>query len=411
MNNNLRTIADDIIQKSISSVLPEEAVRKALSEINFQSGKVILVSVGKAAYAMAKADADCYSYFDKGIVITKYHHVKGRITHIDYCYEGGHPVPDQNGFKATDKVLEMVCDLKENDNVLFLLSGGGSALFESPKVPLKDLQELTQQLLACGADINEINTIRKHLSYVKGGNFAKLCYPAHVYSIILSDVIGNSLDTIASGPAYPDSTTSQDAIEILRKYKINISEEAMIRIQEETPKELSNVTTYITGSVTNLCENAKLICEDKGYETQILTDCLDTEAKEAGRFLGNIALTHCNEKKKIAFISGGETVVHICGTGKGGRNQELSLSAASVIKGKKNIAIFSVGSDGTDGPTDAAGGYVDGDTFYELKKKGISIDNVLDNNDSYNALKASDGLIITGPTGTNVNDLSVVLIN
>lgn len=410
MNHNLRNIADDIIQKSIYSVLPESAVRKALSKINFQSGKVIAVSVGKAAYAMAKEAADCYKDFDKGIVITKYHHGNGKIRNFD-CYEAGHPVPDENGCIATDKVLEMVSDLNENDNVLFLLSGGGSALFESPKIPLKDLQCLTQQLLACGADINEINTIRKHLSNVKGGNFAKICYPAHVYSIILSDIIGNPLDAIASGPAYPDSTTSEDALKIIRKYHLKVTDITLEKIKEETPKELSNVTTYITGSVKNLCENAKAICEEKGYEVQILTDCLDTEAKEAGRFLGNIALTHCNENKKIAFIAGGETVVHLHGTGKGGRNQELALSAAFVIKGQKNIAIFSVGSDGTDGPTDAAGGYVDGDTFFMLKKQGISIDEILDNNDAYNALKASYGLLITGPTGTNVNDLSVVLIN
>lgn len=410
MNNKLRKISDAIIQKSIKSVLPEEAVRKAMAEIQFQPGKIILVAVGKAAYAMAKESVNCYDQIDKGIVITKYQHVKGKLKHID-CYEAGHPVPDQNGYTATEKTLEMVQHLKENDNVLFLLSGGGSALFERPKITLRELQYITEQLLSCGADITEINTVRKHLSYVKGGNFAKICYPAHVYSIILSDVIGNPLDTIASGPAYPDSTTSEEALKILQKYKIEVSDEAISRIQEETPKELSNVTTYITGSVKDLCENAKSICESMGYETEVLTDCLDTEAKEAGRFLGSIALTHCNEYKKMAFIAGGETIVHIHGSGKGGRNQELALSAADVIKGKKNVAVFSVGSDGTDGPTDAAGGYVDGYTFDELKNKGISINEVLMNNDSYNALKASNGLIITGPTGTNVNDLCVILIN
>lgn len=410
MNKQLRKDADEIIRKAITSVLPDKAVQKALKEIQFHSGKIILIAVGKAAWSMAHAAISSLDHYDTGIVITKYEHVKGHLPKID-CYEAGHPVPDENSCVATEKVLTLVQELKEEDNVLFLLSGGGSALFEKPKVDLNTLQDITKQLLACGASINEINVIRKHLSLVKGGNFAKECYPAHVYSIVLSDIIGSPLDAIASGPAYPDSSTSEQALEIIQKYHLEISEDVLEKMKEENPKELSNVTTYVTGSVTELCKNTKMICEELGYETILLTDYLDIEASDAGKFLGDIALTHCNDKKKIAFIAGGETVVHLKGHGKGGRNQELALAASESIKGLSNVAIFSIGSDGTDGPTDAAGGYVDGDTFQALEQKGISLENTLNNNDAYNALKEVDGLIITGPTGTNVNDVAVILIS
>ena len=417
MSDRLRAAADEIIKASLKAVLPDEAVQRALSDYkpggSTGKGKTFLVATGKAAWQMAKAAVDTLnaagSVIDGGVVVTKYDHVMGEIPNV-VCYEGGHPVPDENSFRGTAAALALVDDLKEDDTVLFLLSGGGSALFEKPLVSGEELQDITKQLLACGADITEMNTIRKRLSAVKGGKFAKICEPAKVRSIVLSDILGDPLDMIASGPAYPDSTTSKDAKAIVRKYNLKFSEEAKALLEVETPKELTNVKTMITGSVRELCTAASAKCKELGYEPVLLTDMLSCEAREAGRFLANILQTHAGSGKKMAFLAGGETVVHLTGKGLGGRNQELALAAAPGISGMEGAAVFSVGSDGTDGPTDAAGGYVDFTTMEKLAEQGCDVFAVLQNNDAYNALKLVDGLIMTGPTGTNVNDVAVALI-
>ena len=351
MNPTLRRDADAIIQSSLQAVLPDEAVRRALKTFAPQGGKVLLVAAGKAAWQMARAAVETLGRVDSGVVVTKYGHGKGAIPGVA-CYEAGHPVPDENSFAATEKALELVRGRTAEDTVLFLLSGGGSALFEKPLLPGAELQDITNQLLASGADIVEMNTIRKRLSGVKGGRFAQACAPARVFSIVLSDILGDPLDMIASGPAVPDTST---------------------------------------------CEPV------------LLTDQLCCEAREAGSFLGSIARTHAGQGRKLAFLAGGETVVHLTGKGLGGRNQELALAASPALAGL-NAAVFSVGRDGTDGPTDAAGGYVDGGTLAALTSKGWNVFDVLQNNDAYHALQAVDGLMITGATGTNVNDVAVVLI-
>lgn len=409
MDKLLRAHADQIVKASIRAVQPDEAVSRALSGQAF-SGRIVLVAAGKAAWQMAKAAHDCLGdRIESGVVVTKYDHVMGPIANFD-CYEAGHPVPDENSFKGTQAAIDLVKDLTAEDTVLFLLSGGGSALFELPLIPGEVLQEVTAQLLACGADIVEMNTIRKRLSGVKGGRFAQLCAPAHVFSIVLSDILGDPLDMIASGPAYPDSSTCEQALAIAKKYELNLTEQTWELLAQETPKELHNVTTQITGSVRELCTAAADACKALGYEPVMLTDRLCCEAREAGSFLSSVLLTHEADGRNLAFIAGGETVVHLTGHGKGGRNQELALSAASGIAGHSGMAVFSVGSDGTDGPTDAAGGYTDGDTAAALREKGLDIYSVLRENNAYNALKAVDGLIITGPTGTNVNDVAVALL-
>ena len=409
MNLKLRKDADQIIKCAIDAVLPDAAVKRALKNIDFP-GRVLLVAAGKAAWQMAKTASECLmDRLEKGVVITKYDHVKGDIPRCT-CVEAGHPVPDENSFRGTEMVLQLVSGLTEKDTVVFLLSGGGSALFEKPLVDGKQLQDITSQLLASGADIVEINTVRKRLSQVKGGKFARLCAPAKVYSIILSDIIGDPLDMIASGPAYPDSSTCDQAIGIIEKYAINLSGEARSLLMNETPKTLDNVTTLVSGSVRELCLAAARACEEIGYTPMILTDCLSCQAKEAGSFLASIAKSHAEKSEKLAFIAGGETVVRLTGKGKGGRNQEIALAAAEGLDGVKNAAVFSVGSDGTDGPTDAAGGYADSNTASLIRSHGLTIHQVLKDNDAYNALKITDGLIITGATGTNVNDVSVVLI-
>lgn len=317
MNNELHQKAMDIINDSIESVKPDEAVRRALKAFAPKGGRVLLVAAGKAAWQMAHAAVEALGRVDGGVVVTKYDHVKGEIPGVK-CYEAGHPVPDENSFAATERALELVHGLTEKDTVLFLLSGGGSALFEKPLIPGAELQGITNQLLASGADIVEMNTIRKRLSAVKGGRFAQACAPAKVFSIVLSDILGDPLDMIASGPAVPDSSTCAQALAIAEKYHLNLSEQAKALLAQETPKVLDNVITQITGSVRELCAAAAEACRELGYEPILLTDRLCCEAKEAGSFLGSIACTNAGQGKKLAFIAGSETVVHLTGKGQGG---------------------------------------------------------------------------------------------
>ncbi len=409
MNRQLRDHADQIVREAIAAVQPDAAVQRALSGMEFP-GRVLLVAAGKAAWQMAKAASDCLGdQIENGVVVTKYDHVMGPIANFT-CFEAGHPVPDENSFRGTQAALDLVADLSEKDTVLFLLSGGGSALFEKPLVPAEELQDITGQLLACGADITEINTIRKRLSAVKGGRFAQICWPAKVEAVILSDILGDPLDMIASGPACPDSSTAEDAQRIAKKYALKMSDAAKALLDIETPKVLNNVRSQINGSVRELCAAAAKTCAELGYTPVLLTDQLCCQAKEAGSFLASILKTHLFDEQSLAFIAGGETVVKLIGKGKGGRNQELALAAATGIANMPNAAVFSVGSDGTDGPTDAAGGYVDGDTVRELALHNLTVDDVLQNNDAYHALQKIGGLIMTGPTGTNVNDVAVALL-
>ena len=401
---------NDIIQKAIESALPDHAVKEALSHLPEKHGKLILVALGKAAWQMSFAAEEILKdEIADGICITKYGHVKSSIPRVT-CIEAGHPIPDENSVLGAKKAEELVKGLNADDIVLLLISGGGSALFEDPLVSLEELQDITKKMLACGADITEINTIRKRLSRVKGGRFAELCRPAQVFSIILSDIIGDPLDMIASGPACPDRSTSEEALSILAKYKLELPEPVFQLLKKETPKELDNVQTHITGSVRQLCRSAMNEAEHLGYEPHFLTASLCCCARDAGSFLAAIAKDHADTEKNIAYICGGETIVHLTGKGLGGRNQEIALSCADGISGLNSCAVASVGSDGTDGPTDAAGGYADGRTAEALAQMGISIPSVLDSNDSYHALQKTDGLIITGPTGTNVNDVAVLLI-
>ena len=406
---SIRSDADFIIKRAVASAMPDEAVRKALGAAKLPD-KVYLVAIGKAGAQMAKAAyAQLGDRIQQGVAITKYDHSDGDIGPIK-VYEAGHPVPDENSVNATDAVLKMVKGLGEKDTVIFLVSGGGSALFESPLVELEELQDINRQLLSSGADIVEMNTIRKRLSAVKGGRFAMACAPARIVSVILSDIIGDPLDMIASGPACPDASTCEDAVAIAEKYELDLSVDALELLHQETPDTLDNVETHVTGSVRQLCAAASEAARELGYKPVVLTASLCCEAKDAGSFLASIARYHTDTAESLAFIAGGETVVRITGEGLGGRNQELALSAAEGIAGLENTAVFSVGSDGTDGPTDAAGGYVDGETAPALEKLGVSIPAVLKANDSYYALRNVDGLIITGPTGTNVNDVCCLLI-
>ncbi len=410
MNEVLRRDAEAVVRAAIDAVRPDAAVRRALARIALAED-LYLAAVGKAGWQMASA---AVRYLDRplrrGIVLTKYGHVMGDIPGV-ICREAGHPVPDEGSFRGARDILEMTRGLRAEDTVLFLLSGGGSALFEEPLIPPEELQDVTNQLLACGADIVEMNTIRKRLSAVKGGRFARWCAPARVEAVILSDIVGDPLDMIASGPAAADPSTCAQAREIVRKYRLRLSPAALECLDRETPKTVENVHTQVIGSVRELCRAAAAKCEALGYRPQILTDRLGGEAREAGTMLARKAKEVPPGTGRTALIAGGETVVHLTGSGLGGRNQEIALAAAEELRGVRDAALISVGSDGTDGPTDAAGGYADGGTFDTLLRKGIHIADVLRNNDAYHALDAVDCLIRTGPTGTNVNDVTVALID
>jgi hydroxypyruvate reductase len=406
----IKADAHAIIDHALKTAMPGPSVQKVLQKMSFDTGKIAVVSIGKAAYAMADtAQKVLGERIAAGICITKYDHVKGTIPGFA-CYEAGHPITDENGIAATQKAMAMVQGLKEKDTVLVLISGGGSALFESPAVPLAEYNAITEQLLKSGADIHEINIVRKHLSHVKGGRFAQLCAPARVIGIALSDVLGNDPSVIASGPISPDPSTCMNAEKILQKYQILISENVRLELEKETPKVIENAEIQVIGSVKSLCLDAKKTCEELGYHAQILNDALCCEAKDAGIAFGQKAKEHLSESQNVALIAGGETVVHVTGNGLGGRNQEMALACAKEIAGMEDVCFFSLGSDGTDGPTDAAGGIVDGHTEKELSQQGISLTEKLLAHDSYHALQKCHGLLMTGPTGTNLNDLSVLLI-
>ena len=401
--------AQTVIRAALAACRPDAAVRRALEGRDFSAG-VYLVAVGKAAWQMAACAAEVLGpKLRAGVVVTKYGHSMGPIPRCA-VWEGGHPVPDANSFRGTQAAMDLVRDLGPEDQVVFLVSGGGSALFESPLVPEAELAEITRALLAGGADIVEMNTVRKRLSAVKGGRFAQLCAPAKVFAVVLSDILGDPLDMIASGPACPDSSTCAQALAVAEKYRLPLSPHAAELLARETPKSLSNVETAITGSVRELCAAAAKVCRELGYEPLVLTDRLCCEAREAGSFLASIARSHDGAERSLAFLAGGETVVHLTGDGLGGRNQELALAAAPGIAGMADTVLFSLGSDGTDGPTDAAGGLVDGGTLDRLTAAGLTVHDVLRRNDAYHALEAVGGLLRTGPTGTNVNDVAVVLL-
>jgi len=401
MKDILYNDAKQIIDFAIESVLPGSAVKKALANYKEPKGKTVMVALGKAAYTMAKQTLEEVKV-DQGLVVTKYGHAGGPLNNTEII-EAGHPILDDNSVLGANKAIELCSNLTEDDCVIMLVSGGGSALFEAPLVTLSELQDVNSQLLKCGANINEINTIRKRLSKVKGGRFAEICKPAKVIDIILSDIINDPLDMIASGPAYPDESTSEDALNIVKKYNLNFNDKIMELLHHDTVKSLDNTETYITGNNEELKLAAKKKAEELGYNVVYAKEALTSEVKVAAEFMSNLLKENLNNGKPTAIITGGELVVEVKGDGLGGRNQEFACRLAKDVQGT-NACVFAVGSDGTDGPTDAAGGYVDSDSYHD------EIYAYLDNNDSYHYLEKHGGLIKTGPTGTNVCDMYCALI-
>ena len=426
-----------IMREAIESADPYRAVRKSLkveggklvvSGEEFEiKGRIYLLAFGKAACAMARAAVDVLgAAVHKGVVLTKYGYAEncprmGRIKVI----EAGHPVPDGNSLLGAELGLELAEKVGPEDVLLVLISGGGSALFLLPEggISLEDKIRTNELLLKSGATIYEINTVRKHISAVKGGKLAKRVRGT-VISLILSDVVGDPLEAIASGPTVKDPTTFQDAFRILNLYGVweKLPESVKKHIErglsgkaEETLKEdLPNVHNFIVGSGTMACEAAERKAEGLGYNAVVLTTTLEGEAREVAVAIGSIIeeISRNNRplKKPAVLIAGGEWTVTVGeGTGLGGPNQEFALSIARKIAGL-NAVVLAVDTDGTDGPTDAAGGIVDGRTMSLLKEDGIDIEEALRRHDAYHALERVGALLRTGPTGTNVNSLVIALV-
>jgi len=389
---------------------------------------VYVVGAGKAAAKMASAVEELLrDHISSGIVIVKYGH-KLPLSLVEII-DAGHPLPDEAGVAGTTRIIDLLRRATEGDLVVLLLSGGGSALLPCPvdEITLEDKIRTTQTLLDCGATIHEVNTVRKHISKIKGGRLARLAYPATLVSLILSDVVGDSLDVIASGPTVPDSSSFADCLRVVERYELE--EKIPLRVRafleagargevEETPKAgdpiFQHVRNVIVGNNRMALEAARLRAEGLGYNTLALSSCMEGEAKV-------VAVAHVTIAKEIVtsgnpvgrpacVLSGGETTVTVRGKGLGGRNQEFALAAAAAIDGAEGVVILSAGTDGTDGPTDAAGGVVDGTTLQRGRDKGLDAADFLRRNDSHTFLSAVGDLLVTGPTFTNVMDLRLVLI-
>ena len=429
-----------IFQAGVKAVDPVQTIKKHLKleenrltvrEKTYNlSGfdRISVIGAGKASAAMARAMEEILDErLNSGLVITKHNH----SLPLDkvHVIEAGHPVPDEAGYRGAQKIVQFLEPMDEKDLIFFLISGGGSALLPYPHegLTLENKQDVTKILLSVGANIHEINTLRKHLSHVKGGRLAKVACPATLISLILSDVIGDDLDSIASGPTVPDHSTFADCMDILDKFQItdrlpsvvvDILEKGIRGEIEDTPKAgdsaFERTQNLIIGSNIMAVRAAEEKAGELGYNPLILSTFIEGETRDVARVHAAIVkeiLSSGNPIKRPAcVISGGETTVTIHGKGKGGRNQEFSLAAAMDIHGLENVVVLSAGTDGTDGPTDAAGAIADGTTISRARKLGLNPDHYLFENDSYHFFEALDDLIITGPTYTNVMDLRIMLV-
>jgi glycerate-2-kinase len=391
---------------------------------------IIVIGGGKASGPMTQAlEKLLGDRITHGIVNTLTETSVNYPTKKVHLNEAGHPIPTENGMSGARKMLELAENSCKDDLIICLISGGGSAMMALPKegITLNDKRIVTQLLLRSGATINELNAVRKHLSDFKGGWLAKRAQPATLISLILSDVVGDPLDTISSGPTAPDQTTYQDVVDIFDKYKLSekipgsikkILEMGLDGKIPETPKSddsvFDNVHNIVLGNNRLACLAAKKKLTELGFNTLLLTSHMEGEAKDIGIFLGAIAKEIFSSNNPIsrpaAVIVGGETTVTVKGKGLGGRNQEIVLSAASKIAKMEGVAIASIGTDGIDGPTDAAGAIVDGKSILRAQKSGLNNKKMLNDNDSYNFFSKIGDLIITGPTGSNVNDIAVVCV-
>ncbi|MCS7125459.1 MAG: glycerate kinase [Aigarchaeota archaeon] len=428
----------EAVEKALEEVLPENALRRHVKRVGgsliikgvryrlSEFKKIIVLGAGKASIGMA-------SYIEKilldkislgAVVAPKEKVTEAKLKKIEVL-PSTHPIPSMLGVRASEKILEYANSSDPETLVIFLLSGGASALLPLPAHPLtlEDKAETTRLLLKSGATIDEINIVRRHLSEIKGGRLLKKLNNARVISLIISDVVGDKLEAIGSGPTAPDPTTFKDALEVLKRYHIweHLPERVRKRIEdgvngsiEENPKPgdplFNRVQNVIIASISDACEKAYAYLRSKKYSTKILTRYMEGEASEVGRFLTSLLREQATRKGRYSLICGGETTVRVRGHGIGGRNQELALSASIGIKDLTSCCLTSIGTDGVDGPTDVAGAIVDGETYLEAINKGINPIKYLSDNDSYTFFQNVGGHVITGPTGTNVGDLVIAIV-
>lgn len=431
-SSNTQNEARLIFDSALKAVDPYACVMKHMDHIksSFKEGgfeRIVVAAAGKGAYLMCRAAEEALGdLISEGVAVTKYGH-GGKLGRIE-IFEGAHPLPDASGAEASEKIIELLRSSDEKCLVLCLLSGGGSALLVAPaeNLSLDDIQKTTDLLLRAGADIKELNCVRKHLSKVKGGRLAEAAFPSPVISLILSDVIGDPLDIIASGPTSPDPTTFEDALRVIDKYDLKnyIPSSVMKHLQggssgriKETPKDgddiFSKVKNVIVGNNLIALEAASSKAKELGFEAEITSDRLSGDASQLAATLAEYSIKRQSSLAaggRLCVISGGETTVVVKGKGKGGRNMELALVFAEKIKGAQGITLLSAGTDGTDGPTDAAGAIVDGDTVIKAAANGYVAGEYLEDNDSYNFFAQTEGLLKTGPTGTNVMDVQVMIL-
>lgn len=429
-----------ILSAALASVDPAAAVRRYLSlegDSLYVGGKaydlsrfrhVYVVGAGKASGAMAQALEEILGErLTSGLVNVKY----GYLAPMQRVrlQEAGHPLPDEAGLSATGKIVAFLREADEDDLVICLISGGGSALLISPQegISLEEMQGLTEALLRCGATVNEINVVRKHISQVKGGRLARLVQPASLITLILSDVVGDSLDMIASGPTVPDSTTYAEAWRVLERYELveEISPTIVHHLElgkagqvEETPRGedafFERTHNLIIGNNRRAALAAVEKAQELGFNALLLSTYLEGEAREVARVLAALAKEVVQYGEPVSppacLVLGGETTVTVKGDGLGGRNQEMALAAALAIEGMEDVLILCAATDGSDGPTDATGAIAEGDTMAQARQLGLDARAYLANNDSYHFFQALGDLIITGPTNTNVNDLAMVFV-
>ncbi len=434
---NPRQVFDRVLAAALAAVEPARAVH---SSLRFEDGalvvgdrrytpssyrRALVVGAGKASAPMAAAAEEVLAAAGlpvEGVVNVRYGHVAP--TRWVRIHEAGHPMPDEQSVAGTRAMADLLASADERDLIVCVISGGGSALMTLPAEPiaLDDLRQTTDALLRSGATINEINTVRKHVDTIKGGGLARLASPGTVVTLILSDVVGNPLDAIASGPTVPDTTTWAGAAQVVEKYALwdAVAPSIASRIRHglegaipDTPKAgdelFERVQTVVVGSNLVACEAAAAEAEQCGLESLVLTTYVEGEAREAARvlaaFLREVDASGHPLPRPCCLIAGGETTVTVRGKGRGGRNQELALAAAWPLRGMRDVLLASIGTDGNDGPTDAAGALVDGTTLDRAQQAGLDAATFLANNDAYVFFDRLGDLVRTGPTNTNVNDV------
>jgi glycerate-2-kinase len=441
LNKKARELTLKSLESALNAVDPKQIIKSKVllknSTLHVNNRYVLdlkkfkniyVVGGGKASGSMAEALEQVLGGLIKEGWVNIPYGSKHKTDNIK-LHEANHPIPDDSGVEGTRRMVKIAEQAEKDDLIICLISGGGSSLMPLPRdeITIADKREITDALLKCGATINEINTVRKHISDFKGGWLAKKAYPATILNLILSDVVGDPLDFIASGPTVPDSTTFSDAIKVLKKYGLWEKAPAPIRkvLSEgekgkipETPKAndeaFKKVFNVVIGNNRLASQTAQNCLKSEGLNTLLLTSTLEGEARHVGTMLASIAHEVSASgnpiPKPAAIIAGGETTVTITGKGKGGRNQEIALAAALKMNGMEGAVLASLSTDGIDGPTDAAGAIVDGKTLTRAAKKGLIPEEFLAENDSYNFFSKLEDLIFTGPTGTNVNDISIVIV-